>query len=1007
MDEEASFANLLASTTMPSRPSWDASSPSAGGADADPWANPFSSASSTSHLTDAHSIPFASTTLPEFNNNAGFGPESPREEVSPYVQRLQDDAEIGVGKMPDPPSVIAAREQSQSTINAAPSPFDSTSHGVYASSAFATPTTLEPDSNPFGTAASAAAGVGVGAARDPAQTPFVPPQTQQSPIASTTQIPSAGTGAKKGLPSDLIDEDLMAASDPEQSLKKAFVKSAQPARSSATPSNSGVQSGDNSSKGGTKGPEKKAYVFTPGSSKKQEPEVKESKEVKTAMGKEEDNEVEDKEEKAQFKVEDDAKAIQLEGKQGKAGKGEELEKAENEDEQTQDAEQKDEVKKAESPTTPTKNDLVSVIPPSKDAQETTPTAITPVAFQIQPQHSSTESESESESSGQPKSPTAIPLPASALPTPIVSRVPTPLPTKSDVPDNSSVLATPSIDRVSVSPLDAPTQPADEDFGFKSLSIGGSAITAPPVPQKETWEDKVISPPSSRFGGRGWGAMDEDDGGDDSDGLFGRGGPSVIASAGASASARSDPWGGSNDPSSGGSGWGEQSMEEALASTGPSSSSRHSESTSNGGLASPSRLDTSISSSSGAPTSPDGSTVQTPTTSPRKKLSSIPVFQISVGDPTRVGDPVRGYTVYTVKTQTTSPHYRKGAFSVLRRFSDFLWLFEVLTSNNPGVIVPPVPGKHTFGRFQDQFIETRRAALQRCLGKITSHPVLQLDPDLRLFLESDSFAYESKARRQEVQAAEKHSASLLSGWTGPKFVEHDDWFDSRKNFLDSLESQLKGLSKSIELSSKNRLELSQSISELAETITALSESDLGTALSTTLAHLASIAEKEKESSEEQAKDEVVEILNLADEYVRFIGSVRGAFGGRVKAWTAWQNQEKEVTRVKAQREKLRAQGKLGDRAQSSLAEVAEAERKARDLHGTYDHLSRLTKSEFVRFERERIVEFKATLERYLEGMMDRERELIGAWEGLHKEIVGLVDRSGSGRNGGGGANGASD
>ena len=39
------------------------------------------------------------------------------------------------------------------------------------------------------------------------------------------------------------------------------------------------------------------------------------------------------------------------------------------------------------------------------------------------------------------------------------------------------------------------------------------------------------------------------------------------------------------------------------------------------------------------------------------------------------------------------------------------------------------------------METRRAALEKCLNKIANHPVLALDPDLRLFLESESFEYE--------------------------------------------------------------------------------------------------------------------------------------------------------------------------------------------------------------------------------------------------------------------------
>jgi sorting nexin-1/2 len=90
-------------------------------------------------------------------------------------------------------------------------------------------------------------------------------------------------------------------------------------------------------------------------------------------------------------------------------------------------------------------------------------------------------------------------------------------------------------------------------------------------------------------------------------------------------------------------------------------------------------------------------------------------------------------------QTTSPLFQKSAFSVLRRYSDFLWLYETLSNNNPGVVVPPVPEKNPFGRFDDQFVRQRRFALEKCIHKIANHPVLGKDSDLKLFLESDTFA----------------------------------------------------------------------------------------------------------------------------------------------------------------------------------------------------------------------------------------------------------------------------
>ena len=55
------------------------------------------------------------------------------------------------------------------------------------------------------------------------------------------------------------------------------------------------------------------------------------------------------------------------------------------------------------------------------------------------------------------------------------------------------------------------------------------------------------------------------------------------------------------------------------------------------------------------------------------------------------------------------------------------------------MVPPVPEKNPFGRFDDQFVRQRRLALEKCIQKIANHPVLGKDSDLRMFLESDSFA----------------------------------------------------------------------------------------------------------------------------------------------------------------------------------------------------------------------------------------------------------------------------
>lgn len=129
------------------------------------------------------------------------------------------------------------------------------------------------------------------------------------------------------------------------------------------------------------------------------------------------------------------------------------------------------------------------------------------------------------------------------------------------------------------------------------------------------------------------------------------------------------------------------------------------------------------------------------------------------------------------TQTTSKAYRQPEFEVKRRYRDFLWLYNTLHANCPGVVVPPPPEKQAVGRFESGFVEARRAALEKMLNKVAAHPSLQHDADLKLFLESESFNIDVKHKeRKEPQLGESKGVfgSLgIGGGSSTKFVEQDD------------------------------------------------------------------------------------------------------------------------------------------------------------------------------------------------------------------------------------------
>ncbi|KAG8440340.1 hypothetical protein GDO86_006186 [Hymenochirus boettgeri] len=122
--------------------------------------------------------------------------------------------------------------------------------------------------------------------------------------------------------------------------------------------------------------------------------------------------------------------------------------------------------------------------------------------------------------------------------------------------------------------------------------------------------------------------------------------------------------------------------------------------------------------------------------------------IRVTDPEKIGDGMNAYVAYQVLTQTNLQMFKNKNFTVKRRFSDFLGLYEKLSEKHSqnGCIVAPPPEKSLIGMTKVkvgkedsssvEFLERRRAALERYLQRIVSHPTLLQDPDVREFLEKD-------------------------------------------------------------------------------------------------------------------------------------------------------------------------------------------------------------------------------------------------------------------------------
>lgn len=130
--------------------------------------------------------------------------------------------------------------------------------------------------------------------------------------------------------------------------------------------------------------------------------------------------------------------------------------------------------------------------------------------------------------------------------------------------------------------------------------------------------------------------------------------------------------------------------------------------------------------------------------------------LSVTDPKRIeGDSLVGgaYVSYKVNLDLYP------TLTVSRRYNDFSWLADMLYFEKPDVPAPALPKKQATGRFDVEFIEERRKALEEFLRAVVIHPVHSHSPHVETFLIADEEALQvTKTMLAEAAATTKERIS---------------------------------------------------------------------------------------------------------------------------------------------------------------------------------------------------------------------------------------------------------
>ncbi|XP_008309965.1 sorting nexin-1a isoform X1 [Cynoglossus semilaevis] len=376
--------------------------------------------------------------------------------------------------------------------------------------------------------------------------------------------------------------------------------------------------------------------------------------------------------------------------------------------------------------------------------------------------------------------------------------------------------------------------------------------------------------------------------------------------------------------------------------------------------------------------------------------------VSVKDPEKIGDGMNAYMAYKVSTETTLPMFRSKTFTVRRRYSDFLGLYEKLSEKHGpnGYIVPPPPEKSLRGMTKvkvgkedsssTDFVERRRGALERYIQRIVSHPSLLQDPDVREFLEREELprAVSTQALSSAGFFKMINKATDAVSKMTIKMNESDAWFEEKLQEVESSDQQFRKLHTLVESLVVHRKELSSNTASFAKSTAMLGSAEDNTALSRALSQLAELEDKMEQLHQDQATNDTFCFSELIADFIRLLGAVRSSFDQRMKAWQRWQDAQAMLQKKRETEAKLLWANKP-DKLQLAKEEIAEWEAKVTQYERDFERVSATVRKEVLRFEKEKAKNLKRHIIKYLESQLRSQQQLIKYWEAFLPEAKAIA------------------
>ncbi|XP_072996548.1 sorting nexin 2B-like [Typha latifolia] len=419
------------------------------------------------------------------------------------------------------------------------------------------------------------------------------------------------------------------------------------------------------------------------------------------------------------------------------------------------------------------------------------------------------------------------------------------------------------------------------------------------------------------------------------------------------------------------------------------------------------------------------------TSAAAAAAAVEYTKITVSDPQKENDPgaslVSGSGTYVSYLITFRSAGGGGEHRVRRRFRDVVTLADRLAESYRGFFIPTRPDKSVVeGQVMQkhEFVEQRRAEIQKYLRRLAAHPAIGRGEELKAFLRTPgrmslpaaaavatgagNVAVPAKGGRDFFRMFRELKQSVTNDWGGvrPLVVEEDKEFLERKEKVQDLEQQLTTASQHAEALVKAQQDLGETMGEFGLAFIKLGKFETAEALLNSqkirASEIKTFATAAVKASRLQRglTAQTAKHLDTLHEYMGLLLAVHGAFAERSSALLTVQTTLSDLASLHSRAEKFEAAASKsfgGDRSRSGkIQELKETIRATEDAKSCalrdYEHIKENNRNELDRLDRERHGDFIAMLKGFVINQVGYSEKIANVWATLAEETSGFAKKS---------------